>query len=90
MTATSPTKRIRTPMPWTDRGSARLSWVHSRADAWQPLQTDSLTADVGAQTRPHRPGSLLTLTPDSSTCATRILRSRPATLVPLATGDASA
>ena len=82
MTGDKPDERIRTPMPWT---IAAPHAGFTRGTPWQPLQSDSLTANVGAQDRD--PGSLLNL-------HRRLIHLRDAhpalaagTLVPLATGD---
>jgi len=82
MTGDKPDERIRTPMPWT---TAAPHAGFTRGTPWQPLQSDSLTANVGAQDRD--PGSLLNL-------HRRLIHLRDAhpalaagTLVPLATGD---
>jgi alpha-amylase len=55
MTASKPDPRLRTPMHWT-RGPAA---GFTRGAAWEPLQPDSMTANVAAQD--SDPNSLLNL-----------------------------
>ena len=55
MTGDKPDPRLRTPMHWT-RGPAA---GFTRGPAWEPLQPDSMTANVEAQD--EDPGSLLNL-----------------------------
>ena len=55
MTGDKPDERLRTPMHWTRAPAAGFT----TGAAWEPLQPDSLTANVAAQTRD--PGSLLNL-----------------------------
>lgn len=54
MTGDKPDERLRTPMHWSRGSSAGFT----RGKPWEPLQPDSLTANVRAQE--NDPGSLLT------------------------------
>lgn len=55
MSGDKPDPRLRTPMQWSGGPAAGFT----RGVAWEPLQPDSLTANVEAQERD--PGSLLNL-----------------------------
>ncbi len=55
MTGDKPDPRLRTPMHWARRPGVGFTY----GLAWEPLQPDSLTANVEAQD--HEPGSLLNL-----------------------------
>lgn len=53
MSGNKPDERLRTPMQWSPQRSAGFT----RGSAWQPLQSDSVSANVKTQNRD--PGSLL-------------------------------